>query len=1308
MEPKTAKFFFVPLTERKRSYPSFRGFILILFSSLGFSFSSFGQQPAVNLDQGANGPVNSRTTPITWQNGDLNANAAHYVEGHSVPYRLIMTNLPHSGTDTVTLTMNFDITQSNAYALDFITGDSNLTPHTFLNHTTPEAVDPLSTGVSGVPNTPSYLRVSIPDYLANNPGVPGATNALNHFKTICDYSGNTPINANNERNSISLFGGTFVQSFGVQYGYDAANVLNLAAGNQTISFTVKFVPSQATVVMAWGGHISRFVDWGGNKTAALINGSPYHMRTQSWGPNLGNIGNQDRALQASTALIPPACPGELMPAISLCTNAQGAPISCPTTACAGGTLYYKVPQASQATTFVWFVSPSTGVTITPLTADPNDSNVSITFANAGSYQINVALSNSSGFADTCSANVTINPPPTCNITGNNSICSYDSTSFSGPAGMDSYSWTGPAGFTASTQSTGKITQQGTYTLVVTKNGCSSTCTRDLLINLGGSPPNATPGSRCGPGLVTLTAIPNGAYDSVIWFSNQQLTNRVDTGLTFTTNLAATATFYVVVKNSVGCFSLAAPATATINPVPTAPVPSTSGSGDTRCDTGVVNLHASSSDTSCTIIFWFADSARTMPLATGPDYSPSLTATTTFWVSCQNRDSCFGPSVPVTGTINPVPAKPLTTGGARCDTGVVNLHASSNSANCDSLIWYSDAARTIRVNVGNNYSPHLTATTTFYVVCKSTKGCISDSAQVKGVINGVAPAPLTTSRARCDTGVVLLSASSNSGSCDSLIWYSDQTLTTRINVGSSYSPHLMSTTTFWVVCKSVSGCVSPAASVTGTINPVPAKPAVTPAMHCGPGIATMVATPGANCDSLLWFSSADLSTRVYAGTSYAPNLSTTTSFWVVCKSINGCLSAPTMVTDTTDPVPVLQLAPVQVCQGQKVTLSGSPSGGTWASPQLGLLSGGVFDAGLLSVGVYKVGYTVTNQYGCSKTDSLMVTVTNCGPITCSYTQGYYGSTGKSCDGDTTYLSPIALMTKLLSTDMIIGIGPKTVLIPIGAAATVNAVMPGSATPVGLSYIGQCTISTVAGSCFQTNYLNNKGKINNVLLSQTITLSFNGRMRNGILLGVPIQAGYLVTQSTTGCGSGASTVPCSVNINTLKQNLMPTNVANYLTNNGANSATVADLLTLANSVLGGALVPGQTGANNLTVPSYSDINNAVNTINQAFDQCDVFIGYNVPLCPPPLRPAAATTVYSPITAGQFTVYPNPTHGTFTVESPENMTNAVITVLDLNGRVIAKQNVAATGHTVFNLDNVTSGVYVLYISDGKDTYHVKIMVL
>jgi hypothetical protein len=61
-------------------------------------------------------------------------------------------------------------------------------------------------------------------------------------------------------------------------------------------------------------------------------------------------------------------------------------------------------------------------------------------------------------------------------------------------------------------------------------------------------------------------------------------------------------------------------------------------------------------------------------------------------------------------------------------GTVHLTA-SGGANCDSLIWYSDAGLTNRVNVGTDFMPNVTATTSYYVVCKSVDGCVSPAARV---------------------------------------------------------------------------------------------------------------------------------------------------------------------------------------------------------------------------------------------------------------------------------------------------------------------------------------------------------------------------------------------------------------------------------------------------------------------------------------------------------------------------------------------------------------------------------------------------
>ncbi|HEU5167373.1 MAG TPA: T9SS type A sorting domain-containing protein, partial [Chitinophagaceae bacterium] len=113
-------------------------------------------------------------------------------------------------------------------------------------------------------------------------------------------------------------------------------------------------------------------------------------------------------------------------------------------------------------------------------------------------------------------------------------------------------------------------------------------------------------------------------------------------------------------------------------------------------------------------------------------------------------------------------------------------------------------------------------------------------------------------------------------------------------------------------------------------------------------------------------------------------------------------------------------------------------------------------------------------------------------------------------------------------------------------------------------------------------------------------------------------------------------------TISSILMNQNVVDYLGANG----TVADLLQLANDVLGGSKVPGVNG-----VPSYADVNAAVDCINKSFDEGRRFLNYfeQIQTCeglfPSPALPAgtATTTLVSAsretINTVTVTAYPNP---------------------------------------------------------------------
>lgn len=117
---------------------------------------------------------------------------------------------------------------------------------------------------------------------------------------------------------------------------------------------------------------------------------------------------------------------------------------------------------------------------------------------------------------------------------------------------------------------------------------------------------------------------------------------------------------------------------------------------------------------------------------------------------------------------------------------------------------------------------------------------------------------------------------------------------------------------------------------------------------------------------------------------------------------------------------------------------------------------------------------------------------------------------------------------------------------------------------------------------------RGRINNLLLAQTIALWFN--LRNSNILGsVPLTRDTLVTAAQSGCGSGIPT-------GAPEKFGLPHNVAVYLNGGNGYSPTVNGLFSLANDVLG--------GVNSDLTPA--DIQLAVATINNAFDRCRVLVG------------------------------------------------------------------------------------------------------
>ena len=125
---------------------------------------------------------------------------------------------------------------------------------------------------------------------------------------------------------------------------------------------------------------------------------------------------------------------------------------------------------------------------------------------AGEYCVTITDIN--GCVSSCCHTLTVNPPPPCNVTGDNTICQGQTTQFCAPAGMASYAWTGPGGFTANTQCV-TVGVAGQYCVTITdNNGCQSNCCQTLTV----SPPppcNVTGDNTICQGQTTQFCAPAG-------------------------------------------------------------------------------------------------------------------------------------------------------------------------------------------------------------------------------------------------------------------------------------------------------------------------------------------------------------------------------------------------------------------------------------------------------------------------------------------------------------------------------------------------------------------------------------------------------------------------------------------------------------------------------------------------------------------------------------------------------------------------------------------------------------------------------
>lgn len=224
-----------------------------------------------------------------------------------------------------------------------------------------------------------------------------------------------------------------------------------------------------------------------------------------------------------------------LPTASATSNSpvcEGSTLNLSTTAVTGATYAWTGPTSYTAST-------------------QNATRPSMTTAMAGTYTVTVTAN---GCTNTSNTTVAVTTLPAASASSNSPVCVGQTINLSTTAVTGaSYAWSGPGGYTASTQNATRpgatVPMSGTYTVTVTRNGCSSTSNTTVTVNAN---PTATANATnilCnGDCNGTTTAVPGGGSGTYTYLWDVAAGSQT----TATASSLCDGTYSVTITDGNGC------------------------------------------------------------------------------------------------------------------------------------------------------------------------------------------------------------------------------------------------------------------------------------------------------------------------------------------------------------------------------------------------------------------------------------------------------------------------------------------------------------------------------------------------------------------------------------------------------------------------------------------------------------------------------------------------------------------------------------------------------------------------------------
>lgn len=661
-------------------------------------------------------------------------------------------------------------------------------------------------------------------------------------------------------------------------------------------------------------------------TSSVSGGNPPY--TYSW-----NTGSSATSITTSTPAAytltvadnTVGCPAVQQVANVVAAPTPAAPTAPGVTICSGSSATLNA-SGSGGDTFQWYDAPTGGNLLaagasftTPTLTTNRNYFVQTTVGGCTSTRTTVA--------------VTVNSIPTAPTASGVSICAGTTASLTASGSTGSYQWyDAPSSGTllaSSANFTTPTLNANTIYYVQAMNGTCAGPRTAVTVTVNSIPANPTiaGASICSGNSATLTATaPGGTY---VWWDASSGGTSLGTGISFNTGaLTNTITYYVETTVN-GCNSAGRTAvTVTVNPTPAAPAVN----GANICGGNAASLTVSSTGDTYR---WYNAASGGDLLTTGSSYTtPSLNATTSYYISATSTAGCT--STRTTATVNVTPIQNpafVYSSGTYCKTGGAPPPPNISGGNTGT---FSSTTGLVFTDASTGQIDIAASVPGLYTITFTTGGsCVYSSSSDIRIIPGNADATFTYTTPLCvqqANPLPLFSGTSSGGvfTASSTDLKFKNANTGEIDLATSLPGSYIITNTI----SASGGCAGDAKTFDIIINQNTIADA-------GANLVTCDAQP-VNLNGIVGGSATNGSWSIISGTGTIGNASQlSTSFTptsgqssvTLQLTSNNPVSPCTVATDilvvNINPAPVAPTVnPVTICSGNTATLIASAPGGTY--------------------------------------------------------------------------------------------------------------------------------------------------------------------------------------------------------------------------------------------------------------------------------------------------------------------------------------------------------------------------------------------